>query len=78
MKLFASFLTGSVMLASQAAAEAPIQDMLCSLSDQMTLRLSKQFRAERRGMGLRGQNQVMEIWEEPRTGDKQVLFYPGF
>ncbi|WP_375691102.1 hypothetical protein [Pseudooceanicola sp. LIPI14-2-Ac024] len=57
-----------LLLALPAGATTPIAEVLCEQSDRMEQRLSQRMGSERQAMGLRGPEQVMELWTE-RNGD---------
>ncbi len=40
----------------------PIAEVICAPTEQMTQRLTRQFGETRTAMGIRGPDQIMEIW----------------
>jgi hypothetical protein len=50
------------MLAAPTQAMSPIAEVLCAPTTELTRKLERQFGAERRATGLRGPEQVMEVW----------------
>ena len=61
--------------ASQSAAASPIADVICEPTDRMTQRLTAQLHSRRQHMGLRGPEQVMEIWTDRRGDWTMVIAY---
>jgi hypothetical protein len=55
-----------------AGRRGPIAQILCAPSADMRHRLETQFRAHRAWSGLRGPEEVMELWEEP-DGDWTLI-----
>ena len=51
--------------ASPLEASSPLAEVICQSSKDLTRKLEQHFRAEKRGMGLRGAEQVMELWSDP-------------
>lgn len=52
-----------------ALAGARMADTHCDDHLRMTQMMTETIGAERRGMGLRGPETVLEVWIEPRSGD---------
>lgn len=61
-------------LAAPAAAN-PIADVICEPTPKMTAKLSQQFQSERQSMGLRGPEQVVEVWTDKRGDWTMVITY---
>ncbi|GEM_PF-1027870 len=53
---------------SPAAAQSPIAEVLCAPSPALHDRLTRQFGSDRLVTGLRGPEEVMELWSSERTG----------
>ncbi|MGR3454640.1 hypothetical protein [Pseudooceanicola sp.] len=51
-----------LLLAAPAGAVTPIAEILCEGRDAMETRLSQRMGSERQAMGVRGPEQVMELW----------------
>ncbi|WP_068111810.1 hypothetical protein [Tropicimonas marinistellae] len=45
-----------------AIARSPIADVICAPTDEMREKLLRQFGEVQQGTGLRGPDQVMELW----------------
>jgi len=56
------FLLPLLLLTGPATAASPIAEVLCEQTDRMETRLSTRMGAQRQAMGLRGPEQVMELW----------------
>lgn len=52
-----------MVLWSPGLAETPIAEVICAPHDEMVTRLTKGHRATVVGMGVRGPDAVMEIWQ---------------
>lgn len=50
-------------------ASSPIAEVICEPTKQMHSRLEQRLMSQRRGTGMRGPDQIMELWEAPQTGD---------
>lgn len=48
--------------AGLASANSPIAEVVCAPTDEMRQKLSRQFGEVQQGTGLRGPDQVMELW----------------
>lgn len=57
----------SCVLATPAMAN-PIGDVICEPTERMTKKLSASLHSERQSMGLRGPEQVVEVWTD-KAGD---------
>lgn len=51
-----------LLIAPQAWAASPIAEVLCENREVMEKRLTARMGSERQAMGLRGPEQVMELW----------------
>ncbi|WP_425052585.1 hypothetical protein [Psychromarinibacter sp. S121] len=63
----------AVSLQAAPVAANPLPDIICAPTDQMYTRLSREYLAERRGTGMRAPDQIMEIWEAPKSGEWTLL-----
>lgn len=69
--LLAAALLGTGLFTPPEVAHAnagPIAQVICASSDTMRARLERQYLAERVWSGLRGPDEILELWEEP-SGD---------
>lgn len=57
------------------AHSTPIAEIICAPRAQMVDRLTRQYRAEVQGSGLRDQDQMMEIWAAPSGDWTLVIAY---
>lgn len=60
-------------LALPALAEARMSDISCDDSARMTETLQKIMGAERKGMGLRDPETMLEVWVTRRSGDWMIV-----
>jgi len=58
-----------VALTPMAQAASPIAEIICAQRDEMVRKLERQFGEVKQGIGLRGPEQVMELWSSPHSGD---------
>jgi len=56
------------MVAPIAYAKSPIAEIICEPTPRMHQKLQRQFGAERAATGMRGPEQVMEVWTN-KSGD---------
>lgn len=61
-------------LAGPAAAN-PIADVICEPTARMKDKLTRQLHSERQSMGLRGPEQVVEVWTDKRGDWAMVITY---
>ncbi|MGJ8621195.1 MAG: hypothetical protein ACSHW1_00355 [Yoonia sp.] len=66
-RYISSFLTA--VLAFPAVAQTQTADVTCDDSARLERMLSTVMRAERRALGLRGPETLLEVWIDPRTQD---------
>ncbi len=59
----------AAFLATSSAAQAQTADVTCDDSARLAHMLSTVMQAERRALGLRGPETVLEVWIDPRTQD---------
>ena len=57
-----------LMLAGPAVAKSPIAEVICEPTPRMHEKLTRQFGSERAATGVRGPEQVMEVWTS-KSGD---------
>ncbi|WP_010139917.1 hypothetical protein [Oceanicola sp. S124] len=69
-------LTVALALAGGAVgAASPIAEVICDRTPMMEQRLKTAMNSEREGLGLRGPEQVMELWTTPRGDWTMVVTY---
>lgn len=66
-RYISSFL--AAVLAFPAVAQTQTADVTCDDSARLERMLSTVMRAERRALGLRGPETLLEVWIDPRTQD---------
>jgi hypothetical protein len=64
-----------LLLAGSAALASPIAEVLCEPTERMRAKLSQQFGERRTATGLRGPEQVMEVWTDARGDWTLVVRY---
>jgi len=64
-----------LFLAVPAQAQSPIAEVLCAPTDRMKQRLTQQMGTRRSAQGLRGPDQVMEVWTDARGDWTLVITY---
>ncbi|MFP4044502.1 MAG: hypothetical protein ACLFTP_08055 [Rhodosalinus sp.] len=62
-------------LAGPATAASPIAEVLCEPTERMHAKLSQQFGERRTATGLRGPEEVMEVWTDARGDWTLVVRY---
>lgn len=67
-------LTLTLALCTPAMAN-PIAEVICEPTARMKEKLTRQLRSERQGMGLRGPEQVVEVWTDQRGDWTMVITY---
>ena len=60
-----------------AASGGPIAHVLCSEASDMRERLETRYRAQRAWAGLRGPDQVMELWEDAEGDWTLIIRHAG-
>ncbi|MEL6510633.1 MAG: hypothetical protein AAGF94_17030 [Pseudomonadota bacterium] len=60
-----------------AANVGPIADVLCSAGADMRERLETYYRAERSWAGMRGPDEVMELWQDADGDWTLIIRYAG-
>ena len=60
---------------SPALAASPIAEILCDSTPRLQTRLKTVMQSERDGMGLRGPEQVMQVWTDKRGDWTMVVAY---
>lgn len=67
----------ATLLCAPTTSAATISDIHCDDHLRMTATLTKTIGAERRAMGLRDPDTLLEVWIDPRSGDwTLVQSYP--
>lgn len=61
--------------ATAAQASSPIADVICEPTDRMHDKLAQQFGESRTASGVRGPEQVMEVWTADDGGWTLVVTY---
>ena len=56
-------------------AASPIAEVVCESTEAMRTKLTTTLRSTRLSMGLRGAEEVMEIWADPRGDWTMVITY---
>lgn len=56
------------MLAVPATAQSPIAEVICEPTGRMHDKLAQQFRSQQAASGMRGPEQIMEVWTS-ESGD---------
>lgn len=64
-----------VFAPAAAVATSPIADILCAPTKQMHQKLARQFRHEQVAAGVRGPDQIMEVWTDDRGDWTLVATY---
>ena len=64
----------SLLIVTPAVAN-PIADVICEPTARMKEKLTAQLHSERQNMGLRGPEQVVEVWTDPRGDWTMVITY---
>lgn len=54
----------ALLAACPVWADGPIAEVICAPRDEMLLRLRQGFGAELRGMGMRSEEAVIEVWAD--------------
>ncbi|MAC82204.1 MAG: hypothetical protein CML66_29610 [Rhodobacteraceae bacterium] len=57
------------------AKGSPLAEVICDSTDRMRDRLEHQFGTRRQAMGLRGPEEVMEVWTDARGDWTMVVTY---
>lgn len=68
MRIFGLIVAALVSLALPVEANSPIAEVLCEDTQKLTDKLVHQFGEKRTATGLRGPEQIVEIWTD-RQGD---------
>lgn len=71
----AIFAIVTLSLACPAAASSPIADVLCSRTQVLQERLTRQYQSERIATGLRNPEQIVEVWTDPQGEWIMVIRY---
>lgn len=60
-----------------AASGGPIAHVLCASGEDMRHRLETRYRAHRAWAGLRGPDEVMELWQNAEGDWTLIIIYAG-
>ncbi|MEX0285619.1 MAG: hypothetical protein AB3N23_13505 [Paracoccaceae bacterium] len=63
------------LCAGPALAKNPIAEVLCEPTSALHSKLERQFGSIRSATGLRGPEQIMEVWTDPRGNWTMVVSY---
>ncbi len=72
---FLSVLGLTFALTVPAQAKSPIAEVLCEPTQRLHDKLKGQFRSERVATGMRGPEQIMEVWSSERGDWTMVVTY---
>jgi len=64
-----------IALAKPATASSPIAEVICEPKAKMTEKLTRTLQSERQSMGLRGPEQVVEVWTDQQGDWTMVITY---
>ena len=70
--LYLALLTAT---AAPAAAKSPIAEVICEPTPALHQRLADRFGETRNATGIRGPDQIMEVWTDQRGGWTLVVTY---
>lgn len=62
-------------LAAPVGAESPIAEILCEPTSRLEDKLTRQFGSQRVASGMRGPDQIMEVWSSKRGDWTMVVTY---
>jgi hypothetical protein len=65
----------SLLTALPVQAKSPIGEVICAPTDQMQRKLIQQFKSEKRGVGVRNPEEVLEIWLDEEGDWTMVIAY---
>ena len=65
----------SILLTFPAFAKSPIAEVICEPTPRMHEKLERQFRSERTATGVRGPEQLMEVWTNEAGDWTMVVTY---
>ena len=69
------FLPLAVLLTGPAAAASPIAEVICAPTPALHARLTRQFGERQSASGLRGPDEVMEVWTDQQGDWTLVITY---
>ena len=69
------FLIALMATATPVLATSPIADVLYEPTSRMTEKLSHQMQSKKQNMGLRGPEQVLEVWTDKQGDWTMVITY---
>lgn len=53
----------------------PIADVICEPTERMHIKMTEQMRSQKAAVGLRGREQIVEIWTDARGDWAMVIAY---
>ncbi|MEX0327321.1 MAG: hypothetical protein AB3N07_01250 [Ruegeria sp.] len=65
----------ALLLAMPAQAKSPIADVICEPTGKLYDKLTRQFGAARAATGVRGPEQIMEVWTSKSGSWTMVVTY---
>ncbi|MCE8007994.1 MAG: hypothetical protein HEP69_13450 [Aestuariivita sp.] len=63
------------LIARPVCAASPIAEVICEPTEVLHSKLTSQFGETRQAMGLRGREQIMEVWTDPQGDWTMVVTY---
>ncbi|MEL6167240.1 MAG: hypothetical protein AAFR35_01020 [Pseudomonadota bacterium] len=67
------YLIPLLLLGAPASASNPMGEVLCAPRADLVEKLSERFQSVPMGRGIRGHEQVVEVWSNPRSGDWTIV-----
>jgi hypothetical protein len=64
-----------LLIAPQVLAAGPLAEVICAPTADMVQRLTRQFGATQQALGLRGPEEVLEVWTDKRGEWTMVMTY---
>lgn len=65
----------AVLIASAALAASPIAEVICTPTSDLHTKLKRQYASRKTATGLRGREQIMEVWTDRRGDWTLVITY---
>ncbi|MTI03810.1 hypothetical protein E1297_48165 [Roseibium sp. RKSG952] len=65
----------SMLLVAPVHAKSPIAEVICEPTGRMHEKLSRQFGSQQTASGIRGPEQIMEVWTSERGDWTLVMTY---
>ncbi len=69
------FIVALTLGGTHAIAGGPIAEVLCEPTNTLYSKLKRQMQSTRTATGLRGPEQIMEVWTDPRGNWTMVVSY---